>query len=80
MAPQACPTPAAQVCCCGVLPCPALQVAGGEGESVVLPQWGPDGSLYFVSDAPDGWWNLFVRGPEDKVRAGVWKQAGSQGS
>lgn len=28
------------------------QVAGAEGESVVLPQWGPDGSLYFVSGPP----------------------------
>ena len=39
------------------------QVAGGAGESVVLPQWGPDGALYFVTDAPDGWWNLHVMAP-----------------
>lgn len=30
----------------------AAQVAGAEGESVVLPQWGPDGSLFFVSGLP----------------------------
>lgn len=28
---------------------PFAQVAGGKDESVVLPQWGPDGSLFFVS-------------------------------
>ncbi|KAI7838093.1 hypothetical protein COHA_008101 [Chlorella ohadii] len=39
------------------------KVAGGKDESVVLPQWGPDGSLFFVSDAPDGWWNLWVLPP-----------------
>ncbi|GGL93298.1 S9 family peptidase [Micromonospora yangpuensis] len=35
-----------------------LLVAGGADESVVEPRWGPDGSLYFVSDR-NGWWNLF---------------------
>ncbi len=33
-------------------------VAGGEDESVVQPTWGPDGSLYFLSDRT-GWWNLY---------------------
>lgn len=33
------------------------QVAGGKGESVLQPEWGPDGALYFVSDR-NGWWNL----------------------
>ncbi|MEY9846127.1 dipeptidyl aminopeptidase/acylaminoacyl peptidase [Streptacidiphilus sp. BW17] len=33
-------------------------VAGGEHESVVQPAWGPDGSLYFLSDRT-GWWNLY---------------------
>jgi dipeptidyl aminopeptidase/acylaminoacyl peptidase len=33
-------------------------VAGGPTESVVQPQWGPDGALYFVSDRT-GWWNLY---------------------
>lgn len=32
-------------------------VAGGNGESVTQPEWGPDGTLYFVSDK-SGWWNL----------------------
>jgi len=37
-------------------------VAGGETESVVDPQWSPDGVLHFVSDRT-GWWNLYsVRG------------------
>ena len=38
-------------------PGPALQVAGGPGESVLEPQWDSDGSLYFLSDR-SGWWNL----------------------
>lgn len=33
-------------------------VAGGPGESVIEPQWGADGSLYFLSDR-SGWWNLY---------------------
>ncbi|GAB3943586.1 S9 family peptidase [Kribbella albertanoniae] len=33
-------------------------VAGGLSESVVEPQWGPDGDLYFVSDRT-GWLNLY---------------------
>ncbi len=33
-------------------------VAGGAGgEAVMEPQWGSDGSLYFLSDR-SGWWNL----------------------
>lgn len=34
-------------------------VAGGPGESVTQPAYGPDGRLYFVSDRT-GWWNLYV--------------------
>ena len=34
-------------------------VAGGEAESVVDPQWSPDGVLHFVSDRT-GWWNLYT--------------------
>jgi dipeptidyl aminopeptidase/acylaminoacyl peptidase len=34
-----------------------LHIAGGKGESVTQPEWGPDGTLYFVSDR-NGWWNL----------------------
>lgn len=32
-------------------------VAGGKGVSITQPEWGPDGTLYFVSDQ-NGWWNL----------------------
>ena len=32
-------------------------VAGGDRESIVQPEWSPDGSLYFVSDR-SGWWNI----------------------
>ncbi|HEU0090373.1 MAG TPA: prolyl oligopeptidase family serine peptidase [Pseudonocardiaceae bacterium] len=35
----------------------ARHVAGGRGQSVTQPEWGPDGALYFVSDR-SGWWNL----------------------
>ncbi len=34
------------------------RVAGGLTESVLQPEWSPDGELYFVSDR-DGWWNLY---------------------
>jgi dipeptidyl aminopeptidase/acylaminoacyl peptidase len=34
------------------------QVAGEPDESLVQPQWGPDGSLYVVSDRSD-WWNVY---------------------
>jgi dipeptidyl aminopeptidase/acylaminoacyl peptidase len=36
----------------------ATCVAGGQSESIYQPGWGPDGTLYFVSDRT-GWWNLF---------------------
>jgi len=41
------------------------RVAGGAGESIFQPQWAPDGTLWYVSDA-HGYWNLHVldtRGP-----------------
>ncbi|MFD8703633.1 S9 family peptidase [Kitasatospora sp. NPDC059648] len=37
---------------------PTRVVAGGPGESVVQPSWGPDGLLYFMSDRT-GRWNLY---------------------
>lgn len=37
---------------------PGQLVTGGADESVVEPVWGPDGSLYFLSDRT-GWWNLY---------------------
>jgi dipeptidyl aminopeptidase/acylaminoacyl peptidase len=36
----------------------AIKVAGGPDESVLQPEWSPDGDLYFVSDRGSGWWNL----------------------
>ncbi|MDX2241033.1 MAG: S9 family peptidase [Leptolyngbyaceae cyanobacterium bins.302] len=33
-------------------------IAGGKQESVIQPQWSPDGRLYFVSDRSN-WWNLY---------------------
>ena len=36
-----------------------MRVAGGPGESVCQPAWGPDGRLFFVSDRND-WWNLYA--------------------
>ncbi|MER5750832.1 prolyl oligopeptidase family serine peptidase [Streptomyces sp. NPDC002088] len=38
-------------------PIGARRVAGGPAESVLQPQWGPDGRLYFVSDR-SGFWNV----------------------
>jgi dipeptidyl aminopeptidase/acylaminoacyl peptidase len=37
---------------------PARHVAGGPQESVVQPEWSPEGVLHFVSDR-SGWWNLY---------------------
>jgi dipeptidyl aminopeptidase/acylaminoacyl peptidase len=37
----------------------SARIAGGPGESATQPQWGPDGSLYFMSDRT-GWWNLYA--------------------
>src|ERR1700677_5350855 len=34
------------------------RVAGGPDESVLQPEWSPDGDLYFVSDRGSGWGNL----------------------
>ena len=33
-------------------------VAGGDDESIVQPEWAPDGTLVFASDRT-GWWNLY---------------------
>lgn len=37
---------------------PDSSIAGGPEESVIEPQWGPEGALYFLSDRT-GWWNLY---------------------
>ena len=36
----------------------ARLVAGGVDESVIDPQWSPDGALHYCSDRT-GWWNLY---------------------
>ena len=38
--------------------------AGGPDESIVQPEWSPDGTLHLISDR-SGWWNLYrlVDGP-----------------
>ena len=36
----------------------AERVAGRVDESILQPEWSPDGVLYFVSDRT-GWWNLY---------------------
>ena len=41
-------------------------VAGGPEESIVQPEWSPDGLLYFVSDRTD-WWNLYRRNADGSV-------------
>ncbi|MGH3718140.1 MAG: S9 family peptidase [Pseudonocardiaceae bacterium] len=41
-------------------------VAGGPGESVAEPRWGPDGTLLFLSDRT-GWWNLYRWAPREGV-------------
>lgn len=45
---------------------PARHVAGGPAESVIQPEWGPDGALYFISDR-SGWWNLY-RAQDQRVQ------------
>jgi dipeptidyl aminopeptidase/acylaminoacyl peptidase len=34
------------------------KIAGGPEESILQPEWSPDGVLHFVSDQT-GWWNLY---------------------
>jgi dipeptidyl aminopeptidase/acylaminoacyl peptidase len=47
------------------LPVDPQLIAGGLHESVIQPEWAPDGSLLFISDR-SGWWNLY-RWSEGKV-------------
>ncbi len=42
-------------------------IAGGAAESIFQPAWGPDGTLYFVSDRSN-WWNLY-RWQNDRAKA-----------
>jgi dipeptidyl aminopeptidase/acylaminoacyl peptidase len=43
---------------------PSELAAGGPDESIVQPEWAPDGTLHLMSDR-SGWWNLYrlVEGP-----------------
>ncbi|MEP6638695.1 MAG: S9 family peptidase [Chloroflexota bacterium] len=43
---------------------PSILAAGGPDESIVQPEWAPDGTLHLISDR-SGWWNLYrlVDGP-----------------
>jgi dipeptidyl aminopeptidase/acylaminoacyl peptidase len=41
-------------------------IAGGTGESVVQPTWGPDGTLWFLCDRTN-FWSLYRRRPDGSV-------------
>jgi dipeptidyl aminopeptidase/acylaminoacyl peptidase len=43
-----------------------MVVAGGGDESIVQPEWAPDGTLVFASDHT-GWWNLYRYNGVDTV-------------
>jgi dipeptidyl aminopeptidase/acylaminoacyl peptidase len=45
-----------------------VRVAGGPSESVVQPEWSPDGVLHFASDR-NGWWNLYRAGGDRPLAA-----------
>lgn len=45
----------------------AERIAGGAEESILQPEWGPDGWLYFISDRT-GWWNLYRTRDRDGAR------------
>jgi dipeptidyl aminopeptidase/acylaminoacyl peptidase len=47
----------------------ATRVAGGPDESIVQPEWSPDGTLCFISDR-SGWWNLY-RSKNDQIES-LW--------
>jgi hypothetical protein len=43
------------------------RVAGGGGESAILPAFSPDGVLHLVTDRT-GWWNLYAVAPDGSLR------------
>ncbi|MCJ7739327.1 MAG: prolyl oligopeptidase family serine peptidase, partial [Anaerolineae bacterium] len=45
----------------------ARQIAGGPQESIIQPEWNPEGILHFVSDRSN-WWNLY-REIDDQIDA-----------
>ena len=52
----------------------AKEIAGGEAESVIQPEWAPDGTLYFLSDRT-GWWNLHRLPPGGEVEPVIEMEA-----
>ncbi len=44
-----------------------VKIAGGPGESVMEPEWGPDGRLWYIADFDDVW-SVYVEG--EKVSSG----------
>lgn len=50
--------------------------APGASESVMAPSWGPDGSLYLLSDRT-GWWNLYRLEGLDLPRFAADREAGT---
>src|SRR6185295_15280175 len=44
------------------------RIAGGLEESILQPEWSPDGELYFVSDR-NGWWNLYRLNDEGLIES-----------
>ena len=57
------------------LPGDAVVVAGGD-RAVLEPQWGKDGTLYYI-DEPGGWWNLHAtRDGETRVLAAMAREFG----
>lgn len=44
-------------------------VAGGTSESIVDPQWSPDGQLYYISDRTK-WWNIY----RENQKQPLWKK------
>ncbi len=44
-----------------------VKIVGGPGESIIEPEWGPDGRLWYIADLDDVW-SLYVDG--EKVSSG----------
>lgn len=44
------------------------RIAGGDSESILQPEWGPDGALYAISDRTE-WWNLYRWSARDSFAA-----------
>jgi dipeptidyl aminopeptidase/acylaminoacyl peptidase len=47
---------------------PSDLAAGGLDESILQPEWSPDGTLHFISDR-SGWWNLYRLVPGPRLEA-----------